>query len=413
MATDGKACGTGFSKGGAYQPSPLKEPEERIAAFRRKPDVELAPSPSTLYIGPSEQDAASRSDLVVQRWQRAVKSVINSRAMTRDMDLLNERLAPGEDRLHALIDLEVRLATLSQPQRKQLVAALLRRREDQYISLKDHLLHELFITGEKIFDFCTPSDMGHHGLYFTVSFIFLIAVAFWFMAGLYPAYKAVKQPSSLACLAQQQQNGTSPFGPAQVQRWMSPKDATWCFGGTPGHFDAEFLILWGARWGPDMMKEPQRWITSIFLHQNFLHLLSNCLLFAGLATQMEANAVFENTCVAVVGASGGIFGIFGLFIADMVMNFETLQRPLMRSMILLAFFIFFVVTIATTPSGTSHLSHVGGFLCGLFPAFLFLPNLHSERWEAWLPYVGGLLAIVIYVTLPAYFYRHIYQNISC
>ena len=99
--------------------------------------------------------------------------------------------------------------------------------------------------------------------------------------------------------------------------------------------------------------------------------------------------------------------------ADMVMNFETIQRPLMRSMILLAFFIFFVVTIATTPSGTSHLSHVGGFLCGLFPAFPFLPNFHSERWEAWLPVVGGLLAVVIYVTLPAYFYRQIYPAISC
>ena len=60
--------------------------------------------------------------------------------------------------------------------------------------------------------------MGHHGLYFTVSFIFLVVIAFWFMAGLYPAYKAVKQPSSLGCLAQQQQNGTSPFGPAQLQR---------------------------------------------------------------------------------------------------------------------------------------------------------------------------------------------------
>ena len=38
------------------------------------------------------------------------------------------------------------------------------------------------------------------------------------------------------------------------------------------------------------------------------------------------SAAFENRCTAVVGASGGIFGLLGLFIADMVLNFETLTR---------------------------------------------------------------------------------------
>lgn len=41
---------------------------------------------------------------------------------------------------------------------------------------------------------------------------------------------------------------------------------------------------------------------------------------------LPRSAVFENACIAVVGASGGIFGIFGLFVADMVLNFETLTR---------------------------------------------------------------------------------------
>lgn len=38
------------------------------------------------------------------------------------------------------------------------------------------------------------------------------------------------------------------------------------------------------------------------------------------------SAAFENRCTAVAGASGGIFGLLGLFIADMVLNFETLTR---------------------------------------------------------------------------------------
>ena len=38
------------------------------------------------------------------------------------------------------------------------------------------------------------------------------------------------------------------------------------------------------------------------------------------------SAAFENTCIAVVGASGGVFGVVGLFIADMIMNFVTIHR---------------------------------------------------------------------------------------
>ena len=55
-----------------------------------------------------------------------------------------------------------------------------------------------------------------------------------------------------------------------------------------------------------LLQEPQRWITSIFLHQNFLHLLSNCLLFAGLATQMEAKyGTWRLVLQFVLSAVGG------------------------------------------------------------------------------------------------------------
>ena len=38
------------------------------------------------------------------------------------------------------------------------------------------------------------------------------------------------------------------------------------------------------------------------------------------------SAAFEDTCLALVGASGGVFGMVGLFIADMVVNFASIRR---------------------------------------------------------------------------------------
>jgi len=40
------------------------------------------------------------------------------------------------------------------------------------------------------------------------------------------------------------------------------------------------------------------------------------------------SAAFEDTCLALVGASGGVFGMVGLFIADMVVNFASIRRYL-------------------------------------------------------------------------------------
>ena len=59
----------------------------------------------------------------------------------------------------------------------------------------------------------------------------------------------------------------------------------------------------------------------------------------------------------------------------------------------------------------SHVSHVGGMLCGLFPAFLFLPRLQSERWEAVLPLLGIAVLLGVFVALPAYLYAAVLPGV--
>ena len=43
------------------------------------------------------------------------------------------------------------------------------------------------------------------------------------------------------------------------------------------------------------------------------------------------SAAFEDTCIALVGASGGVFGMVGLFIADMIVNFSYIKRRALSS----------------------------------------------------------------------------------
>ena len=66
------------------------------------------------------------------------------------------------------------------------------------------------------------------------------------------------------------------------------QNAVWCFGNTPWMLSGDFLIAWGAKWGPLMRRQPWRFVTSWFIHESFMHVLSNMLLFLVVACQVRA-----------------------------------------------------------------------------------------------------------------------------
>jgi membrane associated rhomboid family serine protease len=74
----------------------------------------------------------------------------------------------------------------------------------------------------------------------------------------------------------------------------------------------------------------------------------------------------------------------GLFVADLVINFESISWPFVRVLIILLFTLFFVANAVMDSSvqRVSHASHIGGLICGLFPSLLFLPNLRDKRVKA-------------------------------
>lgn len=117
--------------------------------------------------------------------------------------------------------------------------------------------------------------------------------------------------------------------------------------------------------------------------------------------------------MAVVGASGAVFGLAGATLADMALNFETLARPLLRTAVLLAFLVFFAVTVGTTAAGTSHMSHVGGLLCGLLPALVLLPSVHRGGRREALVAAGAAGSVAIFAAVPCVFYLRLLPGVCC
>jgi membrane associated rhomboid family serine protease len=97
------------------------------------------------------------------------------------------------------------------------------------------------------------------------------------------------------------------------------------------------------------------------------------------------SAVFENSKL-LVGASGTVFGFMGFFVADLIINFESIAWPFVRAFAIILILIFFVVNAIVENSRqggqVSHASHIGGLICGIFPSLLFLPNLKDKRLAA-------------------------------
>lgn len=117
--------------------------------------------------------------------------------------------------------------------------------------------------------------------------------------------------------------------------------------------------------------------------------------------------------MAVVGASGIVFGTAAASIADMLQNFHTLGRPLLRTSVLFAFLVFFAVTVGTTPTGTSHMSHVGGFLAGLLGALCLLRTPHRGHAELARSAVGLVGLAAMLAALPCVFYLQQLPQIAC
>lgn len=188
------------------------------------------------------------------------------------------------------------------------------------------------------------------------------------------------------------------------------------------------LLDWGANFRALTLEgEWWRLFTSVFLHIGILHLLLNmyALLYIGLLLEpylgrtrfltaylisgIAASVVslWWNDLTISAGASGAIFGMYGVFFALLTTNIldKSVKKAFLTSIV---FFVGYNMLNGFKPnSGIDNAAHIGGLLSGLFIGYTFVPSLKQfENLKIKLVTIAALTIILIsssffmYTTLP-------------
>jgi rhomboid protease GluP len=187
--------------------------------------------------------------------------------------------------------------------------------------------------------------------------------------------------------------------------------------------ESESLLKWGANFKPVTLEgEGWRLLTSCFVHIGIFHLLMNmyALLYIGLMLEpylgklrfaaaylltgiaASATSLWWHDDLAIsAGASGAIFGMYGVFFAMLTTNLieKSARKQLLTS---IAIFIGYNL-LNGLKAGIDNAAHIGGLLSGLVAGYVFYLSLKRPA-DSKLKYstVGVLCVLVIATTFALY-----------
>lgn len=166
---------------------------------------------------------------------------------------------------------------------------------------------------------------------------------------------------------------------------------------SPLHPTAQQLFVWGGNFRPAVADgEWWRLLTYMFLHGGAMHLLMNtfALLYIGMYLEplmgkfrFASAYILTGICAGLlsitmhgfsvgVGASGAIFGMYGVFLSMLTTNHiqKTLRKTMLRSIL------FFVVLnlLYGLQGNTDNAAHIGGLLSGMIIGYVYYPGI-SKR----------------------------------
>lgn len=162
-------------------------------------------------------------------------------------------------------------------------------------------------------------------------------------------------------------------------------------------FSGEELLKWGANYRP-LVAEGQYWrlFTCMFLHGGLMHVLFNMYglffvgiflepligskkyIFAYIITGLLSSlaSVWWHPATVSVGASGAIFGMYGVFFALLTLNFFPAQS---KRVFLINTGVFIIYNLLYgLAGGIDNAAHIGGLLSGLLLGYAMYPFLKDK-----------------------------------
>lgn len=178
--------------------------------------------------------------------------------------------------------------------------------------------------------------------------------------------------------------------------------------------DSESLLSWGANFRPLTLDgEWWRILSCCFLHIGILHLLMNmyALLYIGLllepylgksrflgayllsAVAGSVASLFWNDITVSAGASGAIFGMYGVFLAMLTTN---LIEKSARNTFLTSILVFVGYNLLNgIQGGIDNAAHIGGLIAGIIVGYCFYPGLRKPQVTKLKLGTIGLASIII------------------
>lgn len=186
--------------------------------------------------------------------------------------------------------------------------------------------------------------------------------------------------------------------------------------------NTESLISWGANFRPVTLDgEWWRLITNCFLHIGVFHLLMNmyALLYIGLLLEphlgrtrfistylltglaASITSLWWHDLTVRAGASGAIFGMYGVFLAMLTTNLieKSARKALLTSIVIFVGY----NLLNGMKGGIDNAAHLGGLISGIVIGYTFIPSLkRNEDLKLKYTLVAILSAVIIFASTLVY-----------